>query len=300
MRAVISVVALTVLTGCLTAPTARAQATAACDRACLSDVVTRYLNSLIAHDPRQAPLADTARFTEDAAVKPVGDGFWKTATKLRPYRTDFLDVRQGTAAVHAVMEENGAPVLFAARLKVVNRRITEIESMVVRNAQEAMLFAPDTLKEKSVAMTTMPDKAKLTPRDQMVQIAIRYPEGLRIGSFVKSDVPFAPGAYRIENGVRMGGPGCTFQPPSCEDLRNQRIPTLAGMRRRVIAVDEEAGLVLLWLDFGPGSLMGANAAGKSLVTFEGFKIYGGQVHAVEAVFKGMPLNSPTGWDEPQR
>ena len=61
-----------------------------------------------------------------------------------------------------------------------------------------------------------------------------------------------------------------------------------------------AGLVLLWLDFGQGSLMGANAAGKSLVTFEGFKIYGGQVHAVEAVFKSMPLNSPTGWDEPQR
>jgi len=300
MRAVISVVALTVLISCLNTPAVRAQAPAACDRACLSDVVTRYLNSLIAHDPKQAPLADNARFTEDAAVKPVGDGFWKTATKLRPYRTDFLDVRQGTAAVHAVMEENGAPVLFAARLKVVNRKITEIESMVVRNAQEAMLFAPDTLKEKSVAMTTMPDKAQLTPRDQMVQIAIRYPEGLRIGSFVKSDVPFAPGAYRIENGVRMGGPGCTFQPPSCEDLRNQRIPTLAGMRRRVIAVDEEAGLVLLWLDFGAGSLMGANAAGKSLVTFEGFKIYGGQVHAVEAVFKGMPLNSPTGWDEPTR
>ena len=300
MRAVISVVSLIVLTSCLATPTLRAQAPAACDRACLSDVVTRYLNSLIAHDPKQAPLADTTRFTEDAAVKPVGDGFWKTATKLRPYRTDFLDVRQGTAAVHAVMEENGAPVLFAARLKVVNRKITEIESMVVRNAQEAMLFAPDTLKEKSVAMTTMPDKAQLTPRDQMVQIAIRYPEGLRIGSFVKSDVPFAPGAYRIENGVRMGGPGCTFQPPSCEDLKNQRIPTLAGMRRRVIAVDEEAGLVLLWLDFGQGSLMGANAAGKSLVTFEGFKIYGGQVHAVEAVFKSMPLNSPTGWDEPQR
>jgi hypothetical protein len=82
-------------------------------------------------------------------------------------------------------------------------------------------------------------------------------------------------------------------------MLNQRIPTLAGITRRVIAVDEEAGLVMLWLDFGPGSLMGANAAGKSLVTFEGFKIYGGQMHAVEAVFKGMPLNSPTGWDEPR-
>jgi hypothetical protein len=300
MRAVISVVALTVLTSWLTAPAVRAQAPSACDRTCLGDVVTRYLNSLIAHDPKQAPLADNVRFTEDAAVKPIGDGFWKTATRLRPYRTDFLDVRQGTAAVHAVMEENGAPVLFAARLKVVNRKITEIESMVVRNAQEAMLFAPDTLKEKSVAMTTMPDKAQLTPRDQMVQIALKYPEGLRIGSFAKAGVPFGPGVYRIENGVRMGGPGCTFQPPACVDMLNQRIPTLAGMKSRVIAVDEEAGLVLLWLDFGPGSLMGPTAAGKSLVTFEGFKIYGGQIHAVEAVFKGMPLNSPTGWDEPTR
>ena len=300
MRAVISVVALTVLTSWLTAPAVRAQAPSACDRPCLGDVVTRYLNSLIAHDAKQAPLADNARFTEDATVKPIGDGFWKTATKLRPYRTDFLDVQQGTAAVHAVIEENGAPVLFAARLKVVNRRITEIETMVARNAQEAMLFAPDNLKEKSAAMTTMPPKAQLMPRDQMLQVAQKYPEGLRIGSFAKAGVPFGPDVYRIENGVRMGGPGCTFQPPSCVDMLNQRIPTLAGIKRRVIAVDEEAGLVMLWLDFGPGSLMGANAAGKSLVTFEGFKIYGGQMHAVEAVFKGMPLNSPTGWDEPTR
>jgi hypothetical protein len=300
MRAVSSFIALAVLTSWLTMAPVQAQSGSSCDRACLGDVMTRYLNSLVAHDPKQAPLADSVRFTEDAAVKPIGDGVWKTATKLRPYRTDFLDVRQGTAAVHAVIEENGAPVLFAARLKVVDRKITEIESMVARNAQEAMLFAPENLKEKSVAMTTMPPKAQLTPRDEMVQIAIKYPEGLRIGSFAKAGVPFAPEVYRFENGVRMGGPGCTFQPPSCVDMLNQRIPTLAGMRRRVIAVDEEAGLVMLWLDFGPGSLMGANGAGKSLVTFEGFKIYGGQIHAVEAIFKGMPLNAPTGWDEPVR
>jgi hypothetical protein len=279
----------------LTVPTPAAAQPSACHRACLGDVLTRYLDSLIAHDPTRAPLADNARFTEDAADKPIGDGFWKTATKIRPYRTDFLDVRESTAAVHAVMEENGAPVLFAARLKVVNRRITEIESMVVRNAAEAMLFQPDSLKEKSAAMTLMPATSLLTPRDQMVQIALRYPEGLRIGSFVKANVPFAPGAYRLENGVKMAGPGCTFQPPACVDILNQRVPTLADMKSRVIAVDEEAGLVMLWLDFGRGSLMGPQNAGKALVTFEGFKIYGGQVHAVEAVFKSMPLNTPPGW-----
>ena len=38
--------------------------------------------------------------------------------------------------MHAVVEESGAPVLLAARLKVVDRRITEIETIVVRNQQE--------------------------------------------------------------------------------------------------------------------------------------------------------------------
>src|SRR5215813_366218 len=61
-----------------------------CDRTCLKDVMTKYLDSLVAHDPKKAPLAANVRVTEDAKVLPVGDGFWKTATKLRPFRTDFL------------------------------------------------------------------------------------------------------------------------------------------------------------------------------------------------------------------
>lgn len=274
-----------------------AQAAAGCDRACLGDVMTRYLNALVAHDPRSVPLADKVRFTEDAVEMPVGEGFWKTASKLRPFRTDFLDVREGVAAVHAAMEENGAAVLFAARLRVVNRRITEIETMVVRNQAEGVLFAPDALKAPSPAMTTVPPAAQRDPRDRMVEIALRYPAGLRAGSFVTADVPFAPGAYRLENGVRMAGPGCTFQAPSCENIRAQRIPTLPEVTQRLVAVDEENGTVLLRLDFGRGSLPGPQSAGRSLVTFEAFKIYGGQVHAVEAVFEGMPANTPSGWDK---
>jgi hypothetical protein len=273
-----------------------AQPTIACDRACLADVITRYLDSLVAHDPTAAPLSDSARFTEDTVEMPIGEGLWKTAAKLLPFRTDFLDVREGTAAVHAVIEENGAPVLFAARLKVVNRLITEVETMVVRNRAEGALFAPDALAEPSAAMIAVPPNAELMPRDAMIEMALRYPEGLRVGSFETSDVPFAPGAYRLENGVRMGGPGCVFQPPSCENLRMQQLPTLAEIEASVVAVDEENGTVLLRMDFGRGSLPGAGNENKSLVTFEAFKIYGGRVHAVEAIFEGMPANTPSGWN----
>jgi hypothetical protein len=53
--------------------------------------------------------------------------------------------------------------------------------------------------------------------------------------------------------------------------------------------------VLLYMDFGKGSLPGPDSAGKSLVTFEAFKVYGGQVHAVEAVLEGRPADAPRGW-----
>jgi hypothetical protein len=273
-----------------------AQSSADCDRACLAGVMTAYLDSLVAHDARKAPLAADARFTEDAKELAVGEGLWKTATKIRAFRTDFLDPATGTAATHAVVEENGAPVLLAARLRVVDRRITEVETIVVRSQQEGALFQPDALAQPSAAMLTPPPAAQRMPRDALAEVALRYPAGLKVGSFEKSDVPFAPSAYRLENGVRMAGPGCTFRPPSCENMRGQQIPTLPGIVAHVVAVDEENGTVLVWMDFGPGSLPGPpGAAPRSLVTFEAFKIHGGQVHAVEAVFEGMPPNTPSGW-----
>ena len=61
--------------------------------------------------------------------------------------------------------------------------------------------------------------------------------------------------------------------------------------------DVRVGDAMVWLrlDFGPGSLMGANAS-KSLNVWEIFKVWGGQIHAVEAFMKVMPQNNPSGWD----
>jgi hypothetical protein len=65
---------------------------------------------------------------------------------------------------------------------------------------------------------------------------------------------------------------------------------------RLVAVDEAMGVVLFRLDFGRGSLPGAKFEGQSLVTFEAFKVYGGQMHAAEAVFEAAPLGASSGWD----
>ena len=91
---------------------------------------------------------------------------------------------QGMAAVHTVVEENGAPVLFAARLKVVDGQITEIETMAVRNRTEGVLFAPENLREPATGMTYVPKPEERMSRSAMVALASRYPAGLRAGSFV--------------------------------------------------------------------------------------------------------------------
>ena len=82
-----------------------ASAQSKCDRACLTDTMTRYLNAMVAHDPAALPVAPNVKFTEDGKVLKLGEGVWKTVAKLRPYRLDFIDVPQGIAAVHTVLEE---------------------------------------------------------------------------------------------------------------------------------------------------------------------------------------------------
>jgi hypothetical protein len=114
---------------------------------------------------------------------------------------------------------------------------------------------------------------------------------------VSVDAPFAADAYRFENGRLMAGPGCTFF-PGCDHIKTQRLPTLSKLVYRVAAVDEEQGVVLIRMDFGPGSVFEApdRPKGQSLSVFEAFKVYGGEIHAVEAFMKTKPAEQPLGWD----
>lgn len=273
----------------LAAPVALAQS---CGRDCLRGVMTQYLNALVRHDPSALPLASSVRFTEDGVEKKLGEGLWRTASALGTYRQDFLDVRESTAASFVIVEDQGSPAMVAIRLKAPGGRISEIETQVTRNQAEGAIFEPAQLKTASAAMAKVPEPAQRQPREELIRLALLYPQGLRIGSFVKADTQFAPEAYRLENGRLMAGPGCTFI-PGCDRIKEQRIPTLAAIRWRVAAVDEELGIVLLWMNFGPGSLRGSDTV---LVVWEAFKIYGGQIHAVEAFMRSMPTGAGSGWD----
>jgi hypothetical protein len=266
-------------------------ATADCDRDCLRGFITQYLDALVAHNPGALPLAKKARFTEDSVEAHLGDGLWKTASRLRGYRQDVLDTQQGIAASQVIVEESGSPALLMLRLKVAGKKITEIETMVTHTQKEGGLFKPDALQTADKNMLAAPDKSQLASRDDAIRIAKFYPAGLKIGSFVTVDAPFASDAYRIENGVITAGPGCSR--PGCENIKTQKIMEHPLITTRVVAVDEEEGIVLLRMNFGQ---TGSYGPGNALIVWEAFKVFDGQIHAVEAFMKIMPASMGSGWD----
>lgn len=268
-----------------------APASSDCDRACLAGFVTQYLDAMVAHSAAKLLVSANVRFTEDGVDMKLGEGLWKNASRVRAYREDVIDARQGVAASRVVVEEAGSPVLLAMRLKVADRKLTEIETQVTRNQKEGALFVLDNLQTPG-PMSAPLEKSQRMPREELQRIALFYPAGLKIGSFVKVDAPFARDAYRLENGARMAGAGCTRK--GCEDIKAQTIMEHPGITTRVVAIDEETGVVLLRMNFGQTRSYGE---GNALMAWEAFKIYGGQIHGVEAFMKIMPVGLGNGgWD----
>jgi hypothetical protein len=263
-----------------------------CDRECLRGFITQYLDAMIAHKPDSLPVAANVRFTEDCKDIKLGEGIWKNVSRLTDYRRDILDVRDGVAVSFLVVEENKLPVLFVMRLKIVDKKITEIETTAVRNKEEGMLFNTENLKTVSKTMEYVPSKEERVPREEAIKMAVTYPAGLKVGSFVKVDSPMAPDAYRYENGQLMAGPGCTFF-KGCDNMKKQFIPTLAQITHRVVAMDEELGVVVVRMNFGPGSTFDNNGV---LDVWHSFKIYSGLIRAAEAYCEIVPTGTKSGWE----
>jgi len=268
-------------------------APAVCDRECLRSTVTQVLHALVKHDVSGLPVVPTLRVTEDAVEKPLkAVGLLRTVTRLRGFRQDIIDERAGVAGAHVIVEETGAPVLLVVRLKVVADSISELELVATRSRAEGLIFNIDGLNAPSAMMNYAPRPAQLVTRDAAIQAALKYPEGLNAATtFAAVNAPFAPNAYRHENGQVMAGPDCTFA-AGCQNISTQSLAIferLGDVQTRVIAVDERMGIVWLRMAWGV-----QKEGGDQLTVWEAFKIYDGQIHAVEAFMKILPLAQRNG------
>jgi len=291
----VTLVATTLFTGCSSSgpgdavdrTVTGASVRSECDRTCLDEFAKRYLDALVANDPTALPMASDIRFTEDGLDLLPGEGFWATATGLRQHRLNILDDEWDTAAGLAVMEEGDQPVLLAYRMKIRDRKVAELETLVVRQDGERQLMNRGELAKPPTAFLVEVPPGQRESREELIRISQYYPDGLRVGSFVEVDAPFAQGARRLENGLVLAGPDCTFN-ANCKDIKTQPSPTRPTLRQRLLAVDEEQGITFYWLAWEQQS-------GKTLIVWEAFKVYDGKIHAVEAFLKHGDPVIDAGW-----
>lgn len=302
---------------CVFAPIrARADATGvaqACDRACLYGVLDAYLAALKSRDPSAVPWAARVRNTENNVELRVGDGLWGTITGLDQYELRFADPATGGVAVFGVVEETTTKAPYATRLKVVDRTITEVETLVVRPQDAGIPFVNAAITAKPVLNEILSTERR-TPRDRMIAAANGYFDTLQLNDGTLH-VEFTDDCNRREDGQQT----TNVQQPNLDPISRYGCADqfrLGQYRydnrlrdRRFPVVDEERGIVLAAAFIDHEGRLGdfrlTNGETKtsmfrrphSFVLLEAFKIKTGKIEQVEAVFLTVPYNMPSPWVE---
>jgi hypothetical protein len=287
-----------------------------CDYSCLTGFVDQYLKAVIAHDPHQVAFADHAKFTENTIPLKLGEALWGTASGMGTYKLYFADPRAGQVGFEGTIRENGTPAILLFRLKIVNRKITEAETMVHRNADDAKAFekmGPNPL------WSTPVQPADQTSRTEMLKDAHLYFQGILHSS--GDSVPFDPKCNRILDGYQdTNDPSAkgwfdlaSFRPDSMGIRENMNTGIWKYIQsidpQRYLVVDEKMGIVFGVFMFNhPGNIKFAEVAGVGKVPMppvtqrpssvemgEFFKIEKGKIREVEGTSIALPYGASTGW-----
>lgn len=309
------------------APSTESVAAPKYSREDLVNLMDQYLAALVNHDPGSVPLAENVKLVQNTKPIPIGEGLWKTASKLPgDFKIYVADPAGERIGFMGVMESDGKPVYLGARLKLENGKITEIDHMV-SSASSPMAgnAVPEGLKQPRPALVEKLPESEKTPRDRMLKAALSYYDSLEQNS--GSAAPFANECQRNENGMttannqtpQMGdgtatsaGGMLTFLKMTCA----QQMDT--GMWRyitdinqlRPAAIDEEMGLVMVFSVFNhdgepdpmpvkniPELTERKNEWGQFTVPAAHiYKIRNGKIYEIEAMaILDAPYQAGDGW-----
>jgi hypothetical protein len=271
----------------------------------------RYCAALLAHDAGRLAWAPDALVTENNVALQPGDGLWATITGLGPYDLRFADERTGQVALFTTVTETRDTSGACIRLGLRGGAVAEVETIVVRQADEALVFPDPTFATKPVMERIVPESERST-RAEMIALADGYFSTLELNDGTIR-TRFYPDCNRVENGVQTTNNPHFFVPVAglpCEEqfrLGNYRYDDrLRG--RRFPLVDEERGLVLAhgFIDhrgvLGDYELTDGTRVSSPIRrphTFylsEAFKIRDGAIEQIEANFITVPYHMPSPWD----
>jgi hypothetical protein len=287
-----------------------------CDRACLRGIADAYVAAMVAHDPAKVPLAANFRLVENVRRIDTKTGLWTTASaepgEFRIYVPDPMAQQIGYLSV---LQSGGKPAILGLRLKLEGGRIAEAEHLVVYNVGTAAL---ENLVTPRKAFAVPVPEGYRDSRAQLLRIGATYSDALDENN--GSLAPFADDCVRFENGWQTSR-NVLPPAPSAQDFISAltcgpQLDTNAFEyitridNRRVWVADEENGLAVGFShfrhafeknEFAVFGVPGTTSRKLDYKPFDMpavhiFKIWGGQIHEIEAIGVGAAFNAPTGWE----
>ncbi len=267
-----------------------------CDRRCLLTFLTHYTEALTDDDTSRLAVAPNLRVTSNGAVTELGKGqVWGPGRRL-PYRQAFVDPITGAAVFYGVVTNvihsaraaaksegpNAAEHawFYVVRLKIVGRRIAEVEEVSYEPPKGGFGADPSTLHLPDRIFDAVLPAEERTPRAELFHIADLYFDAVS-KTIDYRKVPWHPECERVELGVftvnserSPGSCGGEFQVPSVKwNVEN----------RRFYVADEARGLVLAVANFTTPPEYPHN---NGSVVFELFKVQDGMIRQIQAFFRG--------------
>jgi hypothetical protein len=273
-----------------------------CDRACLQQMLDRYLTAVFRHDPSAAQLSDDHFATEDTVVVGNGEGFWNNVSGLGAVQGRYFDPVNETAAFLGLLKQDGQDTITSVRIRVIDHRVSEAEWI------NGKLGMGGTGSDDPQGLVQFPPPHDLLPpakrssRFLMIALANNYFQANK--DHDASWLPNDPGCKRVENGVGQrpaaqtgaaGQGGAGLGPGCLSGFSGMDKFTTDFALRRFTVVDEDAGMVL-----GTGIYVRYAGTGRrdNLVS-EYFQIRDGKIHGIWSAMHFLPLGAPvaTGWEQ---
>ncbi len=283
-----------------------------CDRQCLYGFLDQYLAALKAKDASRLPLARNFRYSENNVGMKFPDGVWGTITGLGDYNLRTADPAEGAVGCYGIVQETNSTSLFSLRLKIVDKKIAEAETIIRRSEGSGPFPSKPTLASNPVFEEIVPADAR-SPRERMIAIADGYFSTLQLNDGALF-APFYGDCDRWENGLLTTHnqdlakiiPTATLGCAQQFKLGNYRYDDRVR-DRRFFLVDEERGLIMSagFIDHA-GRLQNyvltdgtpvksSMHTPNSLCFLELFKIRGGKIQQIVSLFIGVPYNMPSPW-----
>jgi hypothetical protein len=289
-----------------------------CDVACLEALAEQTLRALAAHDPKKAPLTDTALYTENDQRIEFYDGLWGTIADVGSYRLRVIEPARHEISLLARVNERDIPGLLALRLRSQGDRIAMIEARIVREeragAEEMYRVRgiidpqPATLQQAEALFAEPVARARRADVEELLSLVNRYWDAVQQGQ--GGPVRFTRDCQRHENGVLVtGNPESGFAPYAlgCAAQVEGGYSAYVGKirDRRILTLDEDRGLVVaaVWYDI-PGTTHSVGARLGSPVALPAglgrphtqaqlqiFRIEDGAIRRIEALSRTMPYGA---------